>query len=103
MTFDEVNELLQKLGVFKRSTSVRIAMNDLEERYAKPVEMTQEQADKFKELKASGREFSTMMFDVHYDDTGYTDMFLREEFCWLDENDLMRAWLHSELIVVKEN
>lgn len=88
MTFDDFKEQLHNLGVFKRSTSARIVFDKLQETYAKPVEMSKVQVILFIEFKARNEPFKFIYEHIQFHN--------------IVEHDLMHAWLHPELIVVKE-
>lgn len=96
MTFDDFKEQLHNLGVFKRSTSARIVFDELQETYAKPVEMLPSEMLEIQIAKESELSFGQAV-------AGYGQYaFSLEMLARHSEEVLMRAWLHPELIKVVE-
>ncbi|QVV90840.1 hypothetical protein [Weissella tructae] len=98
MTFDLFEELMTKSkNVILPAVTLFNALNKLRETYAKPVEMTQAQYDQFMVF----REIS--WFSVFMHKQGAQEVPAFSEFISKErEQELMRAWLHPELIKVVE-
>lgn len=96
MTFDEaIERTLHTLGHSEMATRVIIILQELRKIYAKPVEMTIEQKCYLVASKNGGESFYQMESYQHYEFSGFV-------FRGVSEQDLMRAWLHPELIKVVE-
>ena len=95
MTFEEALKLVEeKASVYWGTYRVENLVNDLQETYAPKIKMTFEQKDELMQfLDDSGYGFETFWFCLGSGDSIY------KEFT---ENELMRAWLHPELVEVKE-
>lgn len=90
MTFDEMIKELKDMGdeYFIEPLMLLPEVEKLRETYAKPVEMTREQYDLILELKTHYEAFKFILEHIKLHNIG--------------EQDLMRAWLHPELIKVVE-
>ena len=95
MTFEEALKLVEeKASVYWGTYRVENLVNDLQETYAPKIKMTFEQKDELMQfLDDSGYGFETFWFCLGSGDSIY------KEFT---ENELMTAWLHPELVEVKE-
>ena len=95
MTFEEALKLVEeKASVYWGTYRVENLVNDLQETYAPKIKMTFEQKDELMQfLDESDFGFENFWFCLGSGSNLYIEF---------TENELMRAWLHPELIEVKE-
>lgn len=101
MTFDEAIEQINNYDIEPEYKVIMAMLVDgLRDTYAKPVKMTQWQRDQFMTFRdISPAWFGVFLFKQSEGDVPAFHDFITEEF----EKDLMRAWLHPELIEVSED
>ena len=93
MTFEEAIEIIEEVD--GEIGAIGYIINKLQETYAPKIKMTSEQKDELVQfLDDSGYGFETFWFCLGSGDSDY------KEFT---ENELMRAWLHPELIEVVDD
>lgn len=95
MTFEEAIKLVEeKASVYWGTYRVENLVNDLQETYAPKIKMTSEQKEELMQfLGDSDSEFETFWLCLS------SGASLYKEFT---EKELMRAWLHPELIEVSD-
>ena len=99
MTFEEAIELVEKKATVYWGTSrVEDLINDLKETYAPKIKMPQKIMLVFMEMKFN-YQVDFEFFWKLMGDCVATD-YLRENY---KEEELMRAWLHPELIEVSDD
>ena len=96
MTFEEALKLVEeKASVYWGTYRVENLVNDLQETYAPKITMTSEQKEEFVAFLTSPDDnFENFWFCLGSGDSLYKNK--------ISEEDLKRAWLHPELIEVKE-
>ena len=94
MTFEEALKLVEeKASVYWGTYRVENLVNDLQETYAPKIKMTSEQKEEFMAFVDSPDDkFENFWFCLGSGDSLYKNK--------ISEDDLMRAWLHPELIEV---
>ena len=96
MTFEEAIELVEKkASVYWGTYRVENLVNDLQETYAPKIKMTFEQKDELMQFLGE----SDFGFENFWFCLGSGSVLYRE----FTENELMRAWLHPELIEVSDD
>lgn len=88
MTFDEALDQLEPRTIW--SSEMRDLLEQLRKEYAPTVEMTKRQARVFKLYYDSEKPFDKSEFEC------IDNYFMKS----INEKDLMRAWLHPEIIKV---
>ena len=96
MTFEEALKLVEeKASVYWGTYRVENLVNDLQETYAPKINMTFEQKEQFMAFVDSPDDkFENFWFCLGSGDSLYKNK--------ISEDDLMRAWLHPELIEVSD-
>lgn len=96
MTFDEMIKELEDMGdeYFIEPLAILQEIEQLRETYAKPVEMTREQLT-FINLYKQNDNFIHLINAI--DDNEFKEYYI---FKNVSDEDLMRAWLHPEVIKV---
>ena len=91
MTFEEVIEIIEEVD--GEVGAIGYIINKLQETYAPKIEMTSEQKEQFMAFVDSPDDkFENFWFCLGSGDSLYKNK--------ISEEDLMRAWLHPELIEV---
>ena len=93
MTFKEAIEIIEEVD--GEVGAIGYIINKLQETYAPKIKMTSEQKEQFMAFVDSPDDkFENFWFCLGSGDSLYKNK--------ISEDDLMRAWLHPELIEVKE-
>ena len=97
MTFEEAMKLVvEKPTVYWGTYRVETLVNDLQETYAPKIKMTSEQKEEFMAfVNSPDDKFENFWFCLGSGDSLYKNK--------ISEEDLMRAWLHPELIEVEDD
>ena len=91
MTFEEAIEIIEEVD--GEVGAIGYIINKLQETYAPKIKMTSEQKEEFMEfLNSPDDNFENFWFCLGSGDSLYKNK--------ISEEDLMRAWLHPELIEV---
>ena len=96
MTFEEAMKMVEeKTSVYWGTYRVENLVNGLKETYAPKIKMTSEQKEEFMAFVDNPDDkFENFWFCLGSGDSLYKNK--------ISEEDLMQAWLHQELIEVKE-
>ena len=92
MTFEEAIEKIEEVD--GEVGAIGYILNELQETYAPKIKMTLEQRDKLMLFIYEDENFEDFWFCLGSGDSLYKNK--------ISEEDLMRAWLHPELIEVTE-
>ena len=97
MTFEQAMKLVvEKATVYWGTYRVETLVNDLQETYAPKIKMTSEQKEEFMAfVNSPDYKFENFWFCLGSGDSLYKNK--------ISEEDLMRAWLHPELIEVSDD